>query len=36
MRHLSTAGLVVLVLLLTAALIANMPEVRRYLRISSM
>ena len=36
MRHLGTAGLVVLVLLLTAALIANMPEVRRYLRISSM
>ena len=36
MRHLSKAGLVVLVLLLTAALIANMPEVRRYLRISSM
>jgi hypothetical protein len=36
MRHLSTAGLVILVLILTAALIANMPEVRRYLRIRSM
>jgi len=36
MRHLSTAGLVILVLILTVALIANMPEVRRYLRIRSM
>jgi hypothetical protein len=36
MRQLSTAGLVILVLILTVALIANMPEVRRYLRIRSM
>ena len=36
MRQLSMTSLIILVLILTAALVANIPEVRRYLRIRNM
>jgi len=36
MRQLSTTGLVILVAILTTVLIANLPGLQRYLRISNM
>jgi hypothetical protein len=36
MRRLSITGLVILVAIITAALVANLPEIQRYLRIRNM
>jgi len=36
MRQLSTTGLIILVAILTAVLIASLPGIQRYLRISNM
>jgi hypothetical protein len=36
MRQLSITGLVILVAIITAALVANLPEIQRYLRIRNM
>ena len=36
MRQLSITGLVILVAIITAVLVANLPEIKRYLRILDM
>lgn len=36
MRQLSTTGFIILVAIIAAALIANVPEIQRYLRMRNM
>jgi hypothetical protein len=36
MRQLSITGLIILLAIITALLVANLPEIQRYLRIRSM
>jgi hypothetical protein len=36
MRQLGITGLIILVAVITAALVANLPEIKRYLRIRDM